>query len=84
MKVLKDGIYQVTPNLQLRKLDSLKERIIDLFKTYQEPEFDKNGKFIPKKIRKAYVNNDEDKDEQDIAEADIQIAEDQDIIDELR
>ena len=25
---------------------------MDLYKTYEEPEFDKDGKFIPKKLKK--------------------------------
>lgn len=57
MKVLKDAIFKITPKLELSKLDSLKERIVDLFKTYEEPEFDKDGKFIPKKKLKAPIIN---------------------------
>lgn len=30
----------------------LKERIINLCKTYEEPEFTEDGKFISKKIKK--------------------------------
>jgi len=30
----------------------LKDRNVNQFKTYQEPEFDKDGKFISKKIKK--------------------------------
>lgn len=48
IKVLKDAIYQITPNLELRQLDKLKERIEQCYKSYSEPEFDKDGKFIRK------------------------------------
>ena len=50
MAVLKESIFKITPNLELRTLEFLKARIVDLYKTYEEPEFDKDGKFIPKKI----------------------------------
>jgi hypothetical protein len=33
-------------------MDKLRGRIEDLYKTYTEPEFDKEGKFIPKRIKK--------------------------------
>lgn len=52
MEVLKESIFKITPNLELRTLEFLKQRIVDLYKTYEEPEFDKDGKFIPKKISK--------------------------------
>jgi hypothetical protein len=38
-------------------LDDLKERIVDIFKTYEEPEMDKDGKFISKKVLKAPKHN---------------------------
>jgi hypothetical protein len=38
--------------LDLKTLEFLKERIIDLFKTYEEPEIDKDGKIINKKLNK--------------------------------
>lgn len=43
----------MTPNLDYKKLDILKTRIEELYKTYEEPEFDKDGKYISKKIKKA-------------------------------
>lgn len=49
LKVLKDAIYTITPNLELKKLEQLKHRIEEQYKSYQEPEFDKDGKFISKK-----------------------------------
>ena len=48
MGVLKENIFKITPNLELRTLEMLKKRIVDVYKTYQEPEFDKDGKFISK------------------------------------
>ena len=48
MAVLKENIFKITPNLELRTLEMLKKRIVDVYKTYQEPEFDKDGKFISK------------------------------------
>jgi hypothetical protein len=53
MDVLKNAIYSMTPNLDYKKLDILKTRIEELYKTYEEPEFDKDGKYISKKIKKA-------------------------------
>jgi hypothetical protein len=32
-------------------LEKLKDRIVDLCKSYEEPEFDNNGNFISKKIK---------------------------------
>jgi hypothetical protein len=52
MKVLKDAIFSISPNLKLNVLDKLRDRIVDLYKTYEEPEFDKDGKFINKKPKK--------------------------------
>jgi hypothetical protein len=42
--------------LDLKTLEFLKERIVDLFKTYEEPELDKDGKIINKKINKMKLN----------------------------
>jgi len=36
----------------LQTLEKLKEKIVDLCKTYEEPEFDGTGNFISKKIKK--------------------------------
>jgi predicted HTH domain antitoxin len=33
-------------------MEVLRERNIDLYKTYEEPEFDKEGKLIKKKLAK--------------------------------
>ena len=52
MKVLTDAIYKITPNLKTKDMDALRARIENLYKTYQEPEFDKDGKLISKKIKK--------------------------------
>ena len=50
--MLKENIFKITPHLELKKLEFLKKRIIDQFKLFEEPEFDKDGKFISKKIKK--------------------------------
>lgn len=49
IKVLKDAIFKITPNLELKKLEFLRQRIEQSFKTYSEPEFGPDGKFISKK-----------------------------------
>jgi hypothetical protein len=36
-------------------MEKLRDRTVSLFKTYQEPEFDKDGKFISKKIHKKKI-----------------------------
>jgi len=46
MKVVKDAIFKITPNLELRTMERLKDRVVDICKHYHEPEFDKDGKFI--------------------------------------
>ena len=51
MKVLKDAIFSITPNLHLKTLDKLRDKCVNLYKTYEEPEFDKEGKFISKKLK---------------------------------
>ena len=72
MKVLKDAVFSLTPKLELKLLEKLKGRIVDLCKTYEEPEFDKEGKFISKRITKAPVLDGND----DINEIDISVVED--------
>jgi hypothetical protein len=87
MKVLKDAIYSISPALNLKTLDKLKDRIVDMYKLYEEPEFDKDGKFINKKPKKKLQNIDEDSrpgDMSKLEEFDISIQEDQEIIDDLR
>ena len=49
----------MTPNLELQKLEFLKNRIEEMYKTYEEPEFDKDGKYISKRIKKAHLINTE-------------------------
>ena len=62
MTVLKESIFKITPNLDLRKMEKLREKMVNVFKTYEEPEFDKDGKFINKKILKKLIKNEEDGD----------------------
>lgn len=49
--VLKEQILKISPNLSLQQLEKLKGRLIDLYKTYEEPELDKDGKILNKKIK---------------------------------
>ena len=46
MGALKEAIFKITPNLKLQKLESMKEGIEEFYKTYVEPEVDKDGKLI--------------------------------------
>ena len=72
--MLKDQIFQMTPNLPLNKLEQFKERIIDVCKTYEEPEIDKDGNLINKKLKKKKL--DESMHGKDLDEVDISIMED--------
>ena len=60
MNVLTTAIYNITPNLKTKDMDALRARIENLYKTYKEPEFDKDGKLIVKKIKKRNINNDDE------------------------
>jgi hypothetical protein len=62
----------MTPNLELKKLEFLKTRIEELYKTYEEPEFDKEGKYIRKQIKKAPVINAEADTEMNQEDIDMQ------------
>ncbi len=90
MKVLKDAIYTISPRLTLKTLDKLRDRIVDMYKLYEEPEFDKDGKFINKKPKKKLLDDDEDDSRaedtsKNLEEFDISVMhEDQDVIDDLR
>ena len=61
IQVLKDSILKISPNLDYRKMEKLREKITNIFKVpYEEPEFDKENKFISKKIlKKLKMNNTE-------------------------
>jgi hypothetical protein len=80
MDCLKKAIFKISPNLKLKTLEKLRERIVDLYKTYKEPELDKDGKLMNKKIRKF-------KDPENIVgsdEIDTSIIDDQEMMDDLR
>lgn len=63
MNVLKDGIFKITPKLELKQMQELRERIEDLYKTYQEPEVDEEGNLKNKKIKpKPHQGMDQDDD----------------------
>lgn len=49
----------ISPKLKLNVLDQLKERMEELYKTYKEPEVDKDGNLINKKPRKMKKTGDE-------------------------
>ena len=88
MKVLMDGIFKVTPNLDLKTLTHLRERIEILYKTYEEPEFDADGKLIMKKMKSININkgdaNDSRGDISRVEEFDSTLIEDQDMINDLQ
>ena len=73
MQVLKENIFKITPNLELRTLEFLKQRIVDLYKTYEEPEFDKDGKFIPKQIKKPRGQEPGQGDDGDLDAVDVNV-----------
>ena len=41
----------ISPNMDLKLMEKLRNRTINLFKTYEEPELDADGKIINKKIK---------------------------------
>lgn len=88
MQVLKDAIYSISPNLNLKTLDKLRDRIVDLYKMYQEPELDKDGKLLnkkpKKKLNKSEMDDSRAGDMSKLDEFDISIQDDQDMIDDLR
>lgn len=43
-----------------KDMDDLRARIENLYKTYKEPEFDKDGKLISKMIKKRVKIDDEE------------------------
>lgn len=87
MTVLKSAIFKITPNLDFRQLERLRERIVNICKTYEEPEFDKDGKLINKKIRitKQTDNSMSMEDSQPkIEDIDVSIMEEQEMMEDLR
>lgn len=83
MDCLKKAIFNISPMLKLKTLEKLRDRIVDLYKTYKEPELDKDGKLINKKIRKNRKTLNEDQMD-DGLEIDKEIIDDQDMMDDLR
>lgn len=65
MNVLKTAVFELSPNLNLKTLERLKDRNVDLFKTYEEPEVDEEGKLINKKIKKRTMGQDLDENQAD-------------------
>lgn len=83
MDALKEAIFQISPQLKLKTLESLKERIEELYKTYKEPELDKDGKLINKKIRKLNKTAEETMNQSGV-DIDKAIFDDQEMMDDLR
>lgn len=85
MKVLKDAVYSMSPKLNLRTLEKLKNRIVTLFKTYEEPELDKDGKLINKKItKKLNITDIDDSKGEGLDEFDQSLIEEQEMMDDVR
>ncbi len=82
MSVLKEGIFQITPKLEFKVMNDLRERIENLFKTYEEPEFDADGKLIVKKIKNKNFEDSRAGDK--LEEFDTSMMEDQEMIDNLK
>ena len=78
MKVLKEAIFQISPQVPIQKLDFLKERIEDQFRSFSEPEFGENGKFISKRKIKIVP------EDGDIGDLNIEVDEEQAMYDELK
>lgn len=95
IKVLKDAVFSISPNLPLKMLESLKDRTVDLYKTYEEPELDKEGKLLNKKMKKklnraqlnmSAQNSMDDSMSRDakLDDIDVSLMEDQEMMDDLR
>lgn len=80
MNVLKDAVYTMTPNLELKQMEFFKERIEQLYRSYEEPEFDSNGKYISKRLKKAAELN-KDQQNNEMNELDL---EEQEMIEDLK
>lgn len=63
----------------------IKDRITNLCKTYEEPEFDANGKFISKRIKKQAKKTEDEfgNENSDVDEVDVHVV-DQDEMDDIR
>lgn len=83
MNALMGAIYQISPKLKLKTLESLKERIEELYKTYKEPELDKDGKLINKKIRRMKKDADDTLNKSGV-DMDQSIQDDIEMMDDLR
>lgn len=72
IKALQEQIFMISPNMDLKLMEKLRNRTINLFKTYEEPELDADGKIINKKI-KLKMDQSQVQDHEDI---DMSIVED--------
>ena len=64
MNVLKEAIFEISPKLNLKTLERLKDRNVDLYKTYEEPEIDEEGKLLNKKIKKRTMGQEMDEEDE--------------------
>lgn len=78
MKVLKEAIFKISPHVPIKKLDFLKDRIEDQFRSFAEPEFGENGKFISKRVVPKV------QEDGDIGDLNIEVDEEQAMYDELK
>lgn len=51
IQALKEQIFAITPNMDLKLMEKLRNSSINLFKTYKEPELDEDGKLVNKVIK---------------------------------
>lgn len=58
MDVLKRGVFELTPKLDLKLMQRLRERNEILYKTYQEPEFDEEGN-LKSRRKKLNINTEQ-------------------------
>lgn len=80
IKVLQEQIFKISPQMPYDQLEKLRNRLVDIYKTYKEPELDKDGKLINKRVKRLATKLNEG----DADEIDISAVEDQEMMDELR
>jgi hypothetical protein len=84
--VLKKGVFEITPKLELKQMQRLRERNEIWFKTYEEPELDEEGRLKNKrpKIKQNNLEESQVKNDSNLDEIDISIMEEQEMMDDLR
>jgi len=85
--VLKDGIFQLTPKLELKQMQMLRERNEILFKTYEEPELDEEGRLKNKRKKITMKQSDHGdsfaQNDSRLDEIDISIMEEQEMVEDV-